>query len=62
MGLALAAKICPYQPKAFKKVNNIEPFFGGITLFFFIFALNEPVPGTLKAFFCKKVSRYYPKN
>ena len=42
--LALAAKMCPDQPRAFKKINNTQPGVSvGITPFF----LNESVPGTV---------------
>ena len=43
--LALAAKMCPDQPRAFKKINNTQPGVSvGITPFF----LNESVPGTVQ--------------
>ena len=45
LGLALAAKMCPHRPQAFKKVENGQAFPSEFFFFHFFF-LNEPVTGT----------------
>ena len=49
IGLALAVKLCPDHPRAFKNKVNNRTWHGvsvGINNFFFIVFLNEPVPDT----------------
>ena len=45
LGLALVAETCPHRPQAFKKVTIGQALPWEENIFFFIFFLNEQVPG-----------------